>query len=123
MKWNITKLQTRLYLITAIVLLVGLGSAILIYLTAGNASDSDLVYEFEHSKKYVHDLELYGGKVSVLANELSHWFAGLWRGTSLALTVACITILVSFGLFFVAYHLPPDSKSDARGEHNRDRTD
>ena len=45
MKWKITNLQTSLYLITAIILLVGLGSAILIYLTAENDSDSGLVYD------------------------------------------------------------------------------
>ena len=117
MKGKITNLQTRLYLITAIILLVGLGSAILIYLIAEN--DSDSVLGYEDSKKYIHDLELYGGKANVLANEFMRWFAGLWHGKSLAFTVACITIFISFGVFFVANHLPSDLKSDARDENNR----
>ena len=70
-------LQTRLYLITAVILLAGLGSAILIYLRAGDDSQGVLGYEAagghvypvspEDSKMYMHDLELYGGKVNVLA--------------------------------------------------------
>ena len=113
------RLITHRYLITATILLVGLGSAVLIFLTAENASDNGLVSDFEHSKKYIHDLELYGGKANVLANELSGWFAGLWHGQSLAFTVACLTIIIAFGFFFVAAEL----KADARGENNRGQND
>jgi hypothetical protein len=121
MKWKITNLQTCLYLISAIILLVGLSSAILIYLTAEN--DSDSVLGYEDSKMYIHDLELYGGKANVLANEFMRWFVGLWHGKSLAFTVACITIFISFGFFFLANHLRSDLKSDARGKNNRIGTD
>ena len=117
MKWKITNLQKHLYLIAAIILLVGICGVILIYLTAEN--DSDSVLGYENSKRYIHDLELYGGKANVLANEFEHWFVGLWHGKSLAFTVACITIFVSFGFFFVAKHLPSHLKSDARDEKNR----
>ena len=119
MKWKNRSLRTRLYLITAIILLVGMGSTILIYLTAENASDDILVHQFENSKKYRHDLELIGGKANVLAVQFCNWFAGLWHGKSLAFITACITVLISFGLFFVAYHLPSDSKPDARDEYDR----
>jgi hypothetical protein len=118
MKWKIKNPLTHRYLITAIILLVGLGSALLIYLTADNAPDSGLVNDFENSKKYVHDLELYGGKANVLANELRNWFAGLWHGTSLAFTMACITIIIALGFFFFASQL----ESDARDENKRDGT-
>jgi len=121
MKWKITNLQTGLYLITAIILLVGMGGAILIYLTAEN--DSDSVLGYENSKRYIHDLELYGGKANVVANEFERWFVGLWHGKSLAFIVACITIFISFGFFFVAKHLPSHLKSDARGKNNRVGTD
>ena len=123
MKWKITNLQTRLYLITAIILLVGLGSAILIYLKAGDASDNILIYEFEHSNVYRHNLELYAGKWNVLADEFSRWLDGLWHGRSLALTVACITILISFVILVVAYHLPADTTTVARDIHKQDRLD
>jgi hypothetical protein len=105
------------FYVPAIILLVGLGSAALIYLTTENDSDSGLVYN--DSKMYIHDLELYGGKANMLADEFRQWFVGLWHGKSLAFTVACISIFVSFGFFFVANHLPSDLKSDVRGENNR----
>jgi hypothetical protein len=69
----------------------------------------------DNSKMYEHNLELFGGKAAVLANEFRYWFVGLWHGKSLAVTVACITIVVSLGVFFVANHLP----SKVHGENNR----
>jgi hypothetical protein len=123
MKRKVIHRKTRLYLVSAIVLLVGFGSAILIYLTAENASDSLLGNEPEYSKMYMHDLELYGGKANVLASEFSRWFAGLWHGQTLAFTVAGITIFISLGFFFVAQHMPSDLKPDVRSEDNGDKTD
>jgi hypothetical protein len=125
---KITNLQTRLYLITAIILIVGLGSSGLIYMTAENYSGSVLGYEIvggsvhpiapEDSKKYIHDLTLYGGKAAVIADEFNRWFIGLWHGKSLAFTVACITIFISLGFLFVAYHLPSELKSNVPDENN-----
>ena len=105
MKWEIKNRQTRLYLVAAVILLVGLGSSILIYLSAQN--DADNVLDFENSKMFVRDLELYGGKANVLVDEFRTWLVGLWHGKSLAYTVACITIVISFGIFFIANHLSP----------------
>ena len=129
MKLIITNRGEYLNLISAIILLFGLGSAIIIYMTAENTSDSLLGYEVvggevyslpsENSKMYVHDLELYGGKAAVLANEFRNWFVGLWQGKSLAYMVACITIITSFGIFFVANHLPSGVKTDEGDENTR----
>ncbi|SPQ02101.1 conserved hypothetical protein [Candidatus Sulfobium mesophilum] len=117
--------QSRLYLIAVTILLTGLGSAILIYLTAVDNPNDALGYEMaggnvypvtpEDSKMYMHNLELYGGKINVLANELTRWFVGLWHGKSLAFTIAFITIFASFCLFFIASHL--SSGSGVRDEH------
>ena len=114
MKWKITNLLSHRYLITGIILLVGLGSSILIYLTADIASDSGLVNDFENSKKYIHDLELYGGKANVLANELTNWFVGLWYGKSLAFTVACISIVIALGFYFITSDLKPDDRNEKK---------
>ena len=133
MKWKIADLHTCLNLIGVLILLVGLGSAILIYRIAENDSTSILGYEEgngsvypvrpEDSKKYLRDLELYGGKANVLMDEFRRWFIGLWHGESLAYTVGCITIFISFGVFYAAHHLPSSLKSDIRGENNRDGRD
>jgi hypothetical protein len=129
MKWKTTNLQTRLYLISAIILLVGLSSSIWIYLTAEDDSKRVLGYEIvggnaylitpDNSKKYVHDLELYGGKANVLADEFMRWFIGLWHGKSLAFTVAFITIFISLGFFFVARTSPSYLAYDAHDDNNR----
>ena len=123
MNWKNANLQKRLYLIAAVILLIGMGSSILIYLAAADAPEDMLIYEFEHSKLYRHDLELYGGKMNVLASEFMNWFEGLWHGESLAITVACITAAISLGFLFVAYHLPSDTDSAAHDKDERDATD
>jgi len=133
MKWKISDPQTYLNLISVMILLVGLGSAVLIYRTAENDSNSVLGYEIiggqaypimpEDSKMYLRDLQLYSGKAGVLADEFRRWFVGLWYGKSLAFTVAYITLFVSFVVFYAANHLPSRLKSDVHSENNRDGTD
>lgn len=133
MKWNIANMRTGLYLISAIILLAGLGSAVFIYRAAVNDSISPPVYEVvggfiypnggENSKKYVHDLELYGGKAAVLTDEFTRWFAGLWHGKSLACMVACIAIFISLGVFFAAANLSSRLKTRVCREDGRHRTE
>jgi hypothetical protein len=129
MKGKIAGLHTCLNLVSAFILLVGLGSAVLIYRTAENNSSGVLGYEEEggsvypvmpqDSKKYLRDLELYGGKANVLMDELRRGFIGLWHGKLLAFTVGCISIFVSFGVFYAANHLPSRLNSDISEENDR----
>src|SRR5208283_155297 len=133
MRWKIKNLHAFLTFISAIILLVGLGSAIYIYQTAEDDLSGVLGYEIvggsvypvmpQDSKMYRHDLELYGGKAAVLADEFSRWISGLWHGKSLAYTVAFITLVISFGFFFAANHLPSRLKSDVPNNNTRDGTD
>ena len=99
--------QTLLCVIGVIILVVGLGSAHTIYLTAGTAPDNRLLHDFEHSKKYRHELEQFGGAMSIIMDDFSRWFDGLWQGKQLASTVAYISILLSCGCFLVASRWPP----------------
>jgi len=133
MKWKILDLYTCLNLISVMILLIGLGSAILIYRTVEDTPYGVLGYEEgggtvypimpEDSKQYLRGLELYGGKANVLMDQFRRWFIGLWHGKSLAYTVACITIFISFWVFYVAnYLLPSPIKSDVPSENNRDGT-
>jgi hypothetical protein len=110
MNWKLSNHQHRLYILALVILAVGLVSAVIIYFTAGEVPENVLVSETEDFKKYVRSLELYGGKANVLAVEFMNWFNGLWRGKSLAYTIGVITIIVSCGIFFVAYHMGPGSK-------------
>jgi len=133
MKQKIPDLYTCLNLISVTILLIGLGSAIFIYRTAEDTRYGALGYEEgggtvypimpEDSKQYLRGLELYGGKANVLMDQLRRGFIGLWHGRSLAFTVACITIFISFGVFYAAnYLLPSRVESDEHSEKNRDGT-
>ena len=90
----------RLRFAAVAILIAGLGGAIWIYLAAAPA-DNALGYDPMQSKKYLHDLELYGGKANVLATQLMDWFESLWHGTRLAYTVACAAVLLA-GVFWFA---------------------
>ena len=129
-KLNNTRLRTRLYLASSAVLLAGIVSAVLIYVAAMNDSTGDSGYEViggfvypaggGYTKKYVHDLQLYGGKAAMLGDQFTRWFSGLWHGTSLSYTVAVIAFLLSFVVFVAANNVPARSTSD--GEDNRDKS-
>ena len=113
------RLRKILYLSSAVVLLVGLSSSVVIYRAAMNDSTSDSSYEFiggfvypaegGNTKKYVHDLQLYGGNAAVLADEFMRWFTGLWRGETLAYTIGFITVSLSLVLFLIAWRAPSRS--------------
>ncbi len=132
MKLKITRLRTFLYLTSAVILLVGLSSSALIYRAAMNDSTSDLSYEIVggyvypgaggYTKKYIHDLQLYGGNAAVLADEFMRWFTGLWHGKSLSFIVAGIAFILSFGVFIAAKNVSPCSKPGVLHVDNGDET-
>ncbi len=103
-----SKLQTRLYLGSAVIMLVGLGAAAVVYIAAGDAPEGVPDFDIEGSRRSLRALELYGGKANVLVAEFMAWFGGLWHGQSLAYTIASITVVISCGLFYVANHWPSD---------------
>jgi hypothetical protein len=133
MIWKITDRRTGLNILSAVILLVGLSSAFMIYRFAENSPPSILGYEQgdgvvypvrpDDSKKYLRDLELYGGKANVLMDQCRRWLVGLWHGTSLAFTVAGITIFISLVIFYSANLSPSSLESDMRSENDRDKTD
>jgi len=121
-------LKRRLYAGCAAVLVAGLACAGWIYRTAEDGPDLSGAYQVivvdgvphtiapGESKAYVRDLQRYGGKTAVLFDEIDRWFMGLWRGKSLALTVAFLVVLASFALYFVALALPEGEPRDPGGE-------
>lgn len=103
----------RCYIFTAAIQLVGFGTAVAIYLTAGEAP-VDPFAEFENSKKFAYELERMGGKAALAANGLNKWFAGLWQGETLAYTVAVITIIIAAGYYFIVTSLEEEARSKSR---------
>lgn len=90
--------------ITLLLLLLGLGSAFIIYLTAVPVVVDPLLGDQLASKKYLRELRVIGGQGNVLSAEFQDWFAGLWQGRELAYTVAVLTLVTISGFRFVATH-------------------
>ncbi len=109
------KRYARLYVISAVILILGLGSSIAIYVAADREQEEGQQYEIiggkiypggqERSKAYRHNLEVFGGKAAVLADDFNRWFEGLWQGTTLAFTVLFISTIISLGFFLAGRHV------------------
>ena len=103
-------------------LLAGLLAAAAIALTASDDAGDALGYEFidgqayaieaSDSKMYRHELERFGGKAAVLADDLNRWFSSLWRGKRLAITVAFLSAALAL-LVFRAGRTSRKGKGDA----------
>jgi hypothetical protein len=99
-------LQSKhLKIIALLVLIFGLGSASSLYLLAEPIPVSPSEYDRFTSKKYVRELERFGGKFAVLTAELNQWVAGLWHGKSLAVTVGILSLLLALLLWFMSTFL------------------
>jgi hypothetical protein len=111
----------RLRLASWIVLAAGLIAAAAIFIFT-SPEVADPFGDPSLSKRYVHDLEVYGGRANVLQDELVRWFYGLWQGRDLAGTIACITgfTFLVMRLIVSPFHLntptTPDSQSSTQSE-------
>jgi hypothetical protein len=107
----------RCYAGALAVLLLGLAAAAAIYFTAADEPGGGIGYVLVdgqvhvlspgQSKSYISQLERFGGKAAVLFDEMNRWFAGLWQGKALGVTIGWISVAVAAFLFFVARLLQP----------------
>ncbi|MDR3394274.1 MAG: hypothetical protein P4L70_04675 [Parasulfuritortus sp.] len=112
-------LQIGLRIVGASILILGLGVAALVYYYATDDANGVSGCEFvngtgctrypEEDRRYIHDLELYGGQAAVLADEFNRWISSLWRGKRQAYTLGVLAIGISLSCFLVADHLPDNS--------------
>ena len=84
-----------------LLLLLGLGSAVVIYFVARPAEANPLGDPLMN-KKYVRELRVWGGKSNVMAAEFMDWFRARWQGQELATTVAVLTVAATLAFRFVA---------------------
>jgi hypothetical protein len=92
----------RIRQVTAGILATGLGGAVMIYLLATPSATNPLGFEPEDSKKYLRDMEVFGGKLNVLATQLRGTWNDLWQGRNLAFTVGGLTLALAFAFWFIA---------------------
>jgi hypothetical protein len=105
-----TPSERRIRRVSRAILAVGFVASAAAYVFAIARPVNPLADQLE-SKKYLHDLEMYGGKANVLAAQFRDWFSGLWSGTNLAWTIAALTILTVLVYRFFA--VPLDDEEDA----------
>jgi hypothetical protein len=106
-------LRKKLFAGCALVLVAGLALAGWIYSRADDGPDLTGAYQIvvvdgvpqpiapNESKAYRREVQRYGGKMALLFDDIGQWWGGLWHGRPLALTVAFITVVVSFALYFI----------------------
>ena len=121
MKWARRDPQARIRAVTRAILVLGFAAAVVIYLTAQPPPGNALGYDPLDTKRYLHDLEVYGGKANVLAAEFRDWFDSLWHGKRLAFTVAALSLIAAFVFKFFATPLPP--AADAAGGDQKNRSE
>ena len=85
----------RYRVVAAAILAVGWAIALVVYVTASPVVENPEVEEIEHSKAFLRQTEMIGGKAAVLGDELREWFDSLWHGQRLAFTIAAITAIVA----------------------------
>ncbi len=122
MSLSSAQLKSRLTLAAILVLALGLASALLVYAFAEEAAPEAIGYivvdgikypiEPGQSKRYVRDLERYGGKANVVFDEFGRWFAALWQGKQLGVTVACLSLVIASAMLLFAASLPADRPVD-----------
>jgi hypothetical protein len=91
----------RIRLITGGILAMGLGAALAIYLSVAPSGANPLGFEPEDSKRYLRDVEVYGGKVNLLASQIRGAWNGLWHGRSLAFTVGGLTLFLALAFWII----------------------
>jgi len=109
--------QIYLYLIGTCILLAGLAGSAIIYFDAGDNNADTVGYEFvggqtyavtaQDSKAYRHELERFGGKAAVFADDLNRWFASWWSGKGLAYLLAALSVGVALVCFRAGRRLSP----------------
>jgi hypothetical protein len=61
--------------------------------------EDDPLYEYKHSKSYEFGVERFGGKATVLGNQISDALTALFTGPNLGLSIGVIAVIVAL-LYF-----------------------
>jgi hypothetical protein len=107
---SFAQLRSRLNWLGVVVLVAGLGSAVLIWRAqdridreneAAESADPAALLSPLDSRRQVRDVEIYYGKLGVLMEEGEE----LLHGKPLAKTIGVVSVLTATGLFLVAARL------------------
>jgi hypothetical protein len=102
------QIRTRLYVAALLILAAGFGAGGAIYASADEGAENLGMQELLWSKQYTRDLQRFGGKAAVLFDDFNRWFAGLWHGKSLGLTIIWLSVFASGCVYLVARRYKDD---------------
>ena len=94
------------------VLLAGLAAGALVYLFAGD-DRSDALRQMTDNRNYEYNIERIGGMSAVYAARFNAWFAGLWHGRSLGVTIGVLAAVCALVLLGVARMMRGAAPHDA----------
>jgi hypothetical protein len=112
-------LVQRLKRIGIAILILGLLSAIVVFIFASEAPDNATAYQIidgvsypvdvNNTKSYNYNMERIAGKSGVFASDLDDWFSSLWHGKKLSYILAVLSIVSTLLCFWFAhlFSLPP----------------
>lgn len=110
---GMTPQQKRRFITTAAITLIGASCSVIAYLTARETARTAFE-DFEQSKKFANEVERMGGKMSLIANDLGSWFAGLWQGQNVSYTIAVGTVIIALTYYLVASALDAEKALKAQ---------
>ena len=90
--------------LTLLIALVGFGVALAIYVTHKPEVFDPLTYNPQAEKMYDQQLQMLGGKATVVTNDFRTWLASIWHGRALAGTISVITIIAILIFRYIALH-------------------
>lgn len=119
--WAVTR-RVLLRLCAVLVLLAGLGGAVVLYINAPDEAAAGDNYVIEggvayrvspwDSRSYQRNLEYLGGKSAVLMTQAREWLAAAWNASTQAVLLACVSALAAAFLLYLAEPVP-DAIPDA----------
>ncbi len=96
--------RQKLNRITVLLLLIGFGLALTVFVTTQPASVDPFADNPQAAKMHDRQLEMIGGKASIMTSDFQSWLGSLWHGRKLAVTLAVLTVGVTFAFRYIASH-------------------
>ncbi len=103
----------RFYLLAAVVGALGSYASYAIYSASSEFTEDAAFYEFEHSKRYRHEMEAIGGKLNLLLSDMAKSVEGWFQGRNLAYLLAFATAVMAIVLVCVGRRMAKREKSGA----------
>ena len=103
-------MKERLYVAAVLILAAGLAAGAVLYYEGEDVEEAGsyvvvdgvaYAVPVQTSKTYVRDLQRFGGRASVLFDDFDRWFAGLWHGRTLGLTIGALSALLALALVLI----------------------